>query len=299
MPESIQLHFTAGNTWVLNGCLAFVMFGVALELKPADFKQLAHSPRAALAGLVAQFIALPAVTYLLVVILSPSPAIALGLILVSACPGGNISNFMSSLAGGNVALSVSLTAAGSLLSVFLTPLNLEWWGSLYTPAAVLLRKVNVGFSDVFATLVLIAGIPLLLGMTLHHNYPQTAKKLNRWLRPLSILLFIGFVAVAFLQNTDAFLKYIHLIFFIVLAHNALAFSTGFLVAKIGRTPPTEQRTIAIETGIQNSGLGLVLIFAFFNGLGEMALVAGWWGIWHILSGLGLSCYWARTRNSLA
>lgn len=293
MDEPIQLYFTIGNTWVLNGCLAIIMFGVALELKIDDFKRLGRTPRAALAGLGAQFIALPALTFLLVTIVNPSPALALGLILVSCCPGGNISNFMSSLARGNIALSVSLTAAGSFLSIVLTPLNVEWWGGLYKPAASLLREVNIGFADVFSTIFLIAGIPLMLGILFNHQFPVAANQLKRWLKPVSILFFIGFVVVAFAQNLDAFLKYIHLIFFLVLIHNALAFTTGFLVARILRTGYNDQRTIAIETGIQNSGLGLVLVFSFFNGLGEMAIVAGWWGIWHILSGLGLSYYWSR------
>ncbi|QOI96668.1 MAG: bile acid:sodium symporter family protein [Flammeovirgaceae bacterium] len=293
MHQPIQLHFTTGNTWVLNFCLAVIMFGVALQLKTDDFKRLSKTPRTAMAGLVAQFLALPAITYLLVLVINPSPAMALGLILVSVCPGGNISNFMSSLAGGNVALSVGLTAAGSFLSVFLTPLNLQWWGSLYAPASALLREVEVSFSEVFITIFLIAGIPLMFGMLINHRYPLAAKKISRWLKPVSVLLFIGFVVVAFAQNTDVFLNYIHLIFFVVLVHNALAFTTGYWVAKIGRAGYTDQRTIAIETGIQNSGLGLVLIFSFFNGLGEMALVAGWWGIWHIVSGLGLSYYWSR------
>lgn len=297
MAEPIQLYFTTGNTWVLNGCLAVIMFGVAIELKIDDFKRLSKTPRAALAGLVAQFVALPALTYLLVIVITPSPAIALGLILVSVCPGGNISNFMSSLARGNVALSVSLTAVGSFLSVLLTPINLQWWGGLYTPAASVLREVNIGFADVFSTIFLIAGIPLMLGMLVNFRYPLIAKKLSRWLKPASIVLFIGFVVVAFWQNTDAFLKYIHLIFFVVLIHNALAFTTGYWVAKIGRAAHNDQRTIAIETGIQNSGLGLVLVFSFFNGLGEMAIVAGWWGIWHIVSGLGLSYYWSRNPAS--
>lgn len=297
MNDPIRLNFNSENVWILNVCLAIIMFGVALGLRPADFKRLATTPRAALAGLVAQFIALPALTYLLVMVIHPSPAMALGLILVSACPGGNISNFMSSLAGGNVALSVGLTAAGSFLSVFLTPLNLAWWGGLYAPAAALLRQVEVNLTDVFTTIFLIAGIPLMLGMLVNSRYPQAAIQLSRWLKPASILLFIGFVIVAFVQNTDAFINYIHLIFFIVLVHNALAFTTGYWVAKIGRAPYNDQRTIAIETGIQNSGLGLALIFTFFNGLGEMAIVAGWWGIWHIVSGLGLSYYWSRNPTS--
>ncbi len=299
MHDAIRLNFSTENAWILNLCLAFIMFGVALGLKPEDFKRLLKTPRPALAGLLAQFVALPAVTLLFILLVKPSPALALGLILVSACPGGNISNFMTSLARGNVALSVSLTAAGSFLSVFLTPFNLQFWGSLYAPSSALLREVSVGFTDVLSAIFLIAGIPLFLGMAFNHRFPAAATRLTKWIKPASVVLFIGFVGVAFSQNLDAFVQYIHLIFFIVLAHNALAFSTGFLIARVLRTGYNDQRTIAIETGIQNSGLGLVLIFTFFNGMGEMAIVAGWWGIWHILSGLALSYFWSRTSPVVA
>jgi BASS family bile acid:Na+ symporter len=101
------------------------------------------------------------------------------------------------------------------------------------------------------------------------------------------------VLVAFAQNYSAFTQYIHLVFLLVLLHNALALTTGFFIARWSGASHPDQRTIAIETGIQNSGLGLALIFTFFNGMGEMVLVAGWWGIWHIVSGLGLSYYWSR------
>jgi BASS family bile acid:Na+ symporter len=293
MHEPVLLHFTTGNTWVLNFCLAVIMFGVALELTPADFKRLLQTPRTALAGLLAQFVALPAVTTALLYLLQPAPALALGMLLVACCPGGNISNFMSSLARANVALSVSLTAAGSFLAIFLTPLNLTFWGKFYAPASALLREVEVGFADVLITIVLIAGIPLALGMVVHYYFTEMAVRFTRWLKPISILIFLSFVLTAFAQNYTAFVHYIHLVFLLVLLHNALAFATGFFIARWSGAPNSDQRTIAIETGIQNSGLGLVLIFTFFSGQGEMALVAGWWGIWHIVSGLALSYYWSR------
>jgi BASS family bile acid:Na+ symporter len=293
MHEPILLHFTTGNTWVLNGCLALIMFGVALELIPDDFKRLLHTPRIALAGLFAQFVALPAVTTALVYLLQPSPGLALGMLLVACCPGGNISNFMSSLARANVALSVSLTAAGSFLAIFLTPLNLTFWGKLYAPGTALLREVEVGFADVLVTIVLIAGIPLVLGMVVRYYFQSVALRLTQRLKPLSIVIFLSFVLVAFAQNYSAFTQYIHLVFLLVLLHNALALTTGFFIARWSGASHPDQRTIAIETGIQNSGLGLALIFTFFNGMGEMVLVAGWWGIWHIVSGLGLSYYWSR------
>ena len=104
------------------------------------------------------------------------------------------------------------------------------------------------------------------------------------------MIFGGIVVFAFGANTDLFVKYIHLIIFIVLAHNAVGILTGYSLARLFKLPGADQKTLAIETGIQNSGLGLGLIFAFFDGMGGMALVAGWWGIWHIISGLSISYF---------
>lgn len=135
------------------------------------------------------------------------------------------------------------------------------------------------------TIVLLAGIPIVIGMLTNHFFPVASKKVSKFVRPSSILLFAGLIVVAFLSNYDIFLQYIDQVIFLVFLHNLLAISTGLITARIAKLSDADQKTIAIETGIQNSGVGLLLIFGFFNGLGGMAIVAGWWGIWHIISGL--------------
>ena len=109
----------------------------------------------------------------------------------------------------------------------------------------------------------------------------------------SLIIFAAIVIMAFSANFDLFLSKIYLVVMIVFIHNAVALMSGYQLANLLRLPEPDKRTLAIETGIQNSGLGLILIFAFFEGLGGMALVAAWWGIWHILSGLTLSYYWNK------
>jgi BASS family bile acid:Na+ symporter len=292
--ESVQLNFSESNIGVLNFVLAIIMFGVALEIRVEDFRQLLRNPRAAALGLIAQFFLLPLFTFALVWLLEPPPQLALGMILVAACPGGNISNFIAHLSRGNTALSVSLTAAGTFLALFLTPLNFNLWGSLYEPTSLLMRTVSLDWRDVFNTIILIAGIPLAIGMIIQHRKPKWATAASQRLKPLSILAFLGFVGVAFYNNQHIFLEYIEDVFFLVLAHNLVALSTGFLTARWGGLPLRDQKTIAIETGIQNSGLGLALLFTFFTGMGGAALVAAWWGIWHIVSGLTLGFYWSRS-----
>lgn len=290
--DSIQIHFSQEALWLLNLCLAIVMFGVALDISPSDFKRLWRSPKSSILGVASQFIILPALTFGLILILQPKPSIALGMIMVAACPGGNISNFMTHLSGGNTALSVSLTAFATIAAIFMTPFNLQFWGSLYEPTATILRTVSINPLDIFKTIALILGLPLILGMWWRSYQPTIAQKMAKWLKPLSILIFIGFVAVAFSLNYDIFKKVIHLVILIVLIHNAVALSSGYLLARIFSLPLADQKTLTIETGIQNSGLGLLLIFTFFEGLGGMTIIAAWWGIWHILSGLVISWYWS-------
>lgn len=279
---------------MLNLCLAIIMFGVALDIKLEQFKKVFVSPRATLVGLFLQFILLPATTFLLVIIIQPSPSIALGMMLVAACPGGNISNFMTHLAKGNTALSVSLTSIGTMLAIIMTPFNLQVWASFYPPTASILHDVSLNPWEVFKTIAVLIGIPLILGMTVSQKYPKVAKTLSRRVKPLSILMFVAFVLVAFLGNIDAFFQFIHLVVLLVFIHNLVALSLGFYGAKVFGLSSENRKTLSIETGIQNSGLGLILIFGFFNGLGGMAVLAAWWGIWHILSGLALSTYWSRT-----
>lgn len=290
--DSVQLNFNQGSLWVLNVCLAIIMFGIALEITVADFKRVVQSPRPATVGLLSQFILMPALTFLLVLIIRPAPSIALGMMMVAACPGGNISNFMTHLARGNTALSVSLTAMGTVLAIVLTPINLELWAGLYAPTSTLLKQVSLDVVDVFKTILLIVGIPLVLGMWVRRTREQLAAKISKIAKPLSVIIFAMFVFVAFANNFQNFIDHIHWVIWIVLIHNGAALTLGYFFSRINGLDERDSKTIAIETGIQNSGLGLLLIFSFFNGLGGMAIVAAWWGIWHIISGLSLAYYWS-------
>ncbi len=292
--DSARLNFSQDSLWVLNLCLAIIMFGVALDIRLDDFKKVFVAPKAALVGLLLQFLLLPAATYILVLIIEPSPSIALGMMLVAACPGGNISNFMSHLARANTALSVSLTSIGTILAIVMTPLNLQIWAGQYEPTASILHEVSLDFWEVFNTIAVLIGIPLIIGMTVRQKYPMIALLISKRVKPISILFFATFVIVAFVGNLESFFQFIHLVILIVFVHNLAALSLGFYVAKLFGLNFENSKTLAIETGIQNSGLGLILIFSFFDGLGGMAIVAAWWGIWHILSGLLIATYWSRT-----
>lgn len=290
--DDIQIHFNSDNLWVVNLTLSLVMFGVALDIKVSDFTNLLKSPKPVIVGIISQFILIPLATFLMIIIIQPFPSIALGMIMVAACPGGNISNFMTKLAGGNTALSVSLTAFASLAALIMTPVNFAIWGSLYEPTSEILKSVQVAPMEVARFVLLILGIPLIIGMVINNYHPNFASRASRFLKPVSILIFLAFIAGAFYNNIDIFLAHIHYVFLIVIAHNSVLLLMGFYFAKLNRLSYLNQKTLSIETGIQNSGLGLLLVFSFFDGLGGMALLVAFWAIWDILSGLLIAYFWS-------
>ncbi len=293
--DDLILNFDPSSLILLNVILAIIMFGVSLDLKLDDFKRILRNPKGPIIGLIAQFLLLPAFTFGLTLLIKPAPSIALGMILVSSCPGGNISNFFTNYAKGNTALSVSMTSISTVLAIFMTPINLHLWGGLNPETAALLTKVNISFWDMLLTIFVILGIPLILGMYFATKKPKIAKKLRVPFKYASIIFFIGFVIAAFSKNLDNFLTYIKYVMYIVAVHNIVALSLGYYSAKFGKLPERDRRAITMEVGIQNSALGLILIFNFFNGLGGMALITAWWGIWHIIAGLTLGTYWSRRK----
>src|SRR5690554_433147 len=290
--DQVKINFDSQGLWVLNLVLAVIMFGVALGITLDDFKRLFKQPKLVLIGVLLQFILLPFLTFLLVLAIKPQPSIALGMMMVAACPGGNISNFMTHLSNGNTALSVSLTAFATFIAVFMTPFNFQFYGYLYEPTSILLKEVQLNPFELLEVVILILGIPLLLGMLLRAKNEKLAILISKRLKPLSIIVFVLIVILAFSNNIDVFNAYAHHVIWIGILHNLLAIALGFTVAKAFNLSFENQKTLAIETGIQNSGLGLLLIFTFFNGLGGMAILAAFWGVWHIVSGLAISYYWS-------
>ena len=296
--DSISVSLNAGGMNTINIVLAFVMFGVALGIRPKTFIEVFKNPKSVLLGMLCQIVLLPLFSLLLALAFGQSISwtMAMGMILVASCPGGNISNFMSSLSKANIELSVSLTAISTALAVFTTPFNFWLYGNLYLRFADIASEVphlSIPLWDVFKTIVILLGIPLVLGVMTSHYLPRVAQKLKKPLQWFSILFFIAMVVLSFMGNLDAFLKCIKYIFLVVLLHNLLALAIGWCVGSACRVPRRDRRTLTIETGIQNSGLGLVLllgtsIFADFPPHGGTLVITAWWGVWHIVSGLAVS-----------
>ncbi len=291
--DQVHLNFSPAGLMVINAAIGLMMLGVSLDLKLDDFKRVLISPKAPGIGLAAQFILLPAFTFLLTLILRPHPSIALGMILVAACPGGNLSNIMTYLAKGNCAVSISMTAISTMAAIFMTPLNLSLWGSLNPRTAEILRSVSLSPLDVFVTVFVILGIPLILGQILTRTFPGLADRVRRPFKIFALVFFILIVCGALAANWQYFIAYVGMVVFAVLLHNALALNLGYWSGRIAGLSEPDARAVCIEVGIQNSALGLVLVFNFFGGLGGMAILVAWWGLWHIIAGLATAFIFTR------
>ena len=306
--DAIDVTLNAGGMNTINIVLAFVMYGVALGIRPGIFIDVFKNPKSLIIGMVCQLILLPAFTFLLTLAFGTSISwtMALGMILVASCPGGNISNFMSSLSKANVELSVSLTAVSTALSVLMTPFNFWLYGNMYLHFANVAGEVPtlvIPLWDVFKTIFILLGIPLTAGILTARYLPKVAAALKKPLQYLSIIFFIAMVILSFAGNLDAFMKCIKYIFLIVLIHNLLALNIGFWTGTLFRVPKKDRRTLTIETGIQNSGLGLVLLlgtslFAGFPPHGGTLVITAWWGVWHIISGLTVSFIFNRYQKRI-
>lgn len=305
--NSISINFGEGGMAIVNIILAFVMFGVALGIKPRTFKDVFASPKSVIVGVLSQWVALPAVTFIIALALSPwiTPMIALGMILVASCPGGNISNFISSLSKGNIELSVSMTAITTAFAPIVTPFNFFLWGTLYSHIISIKADIPtlvIPFMPMLEQILLLLGVPIVLGLLFSRYFPNATKKITKPAQILSVLLFIGMVIVSFSQNFQLFLDNIFYVFFIVMIHNACALGSGFVLGTLTRVSTADRRSLTIETGIQNSGLGLILLFntsifpaeIWHGHYGGMLFITAWWGIWHIVSGLTVAYLFRRT-----
>lgn len=296
--DQIRINFNPQMLLAINIAIGVMMLGVALDLKLDDFKRIIRAPKAPLIGLTAQFLLLPAFTFLLTLMLPEgmlTPSMALGMILVAACPGGNLSNIMTYLAKGNTAISISMTAISSIAAIFMTPFNLSFWGSLNSKTAPIMQQVSLSPADVFMTVFIILGIPLIVGTSLSRAFPRLADRVRKPFKIFSLVFFISIVAGALISAWDIFLQVINLVIFVVFIHNLVALFTGYLAAKLFGLKSRDRRAVSIEVGIQNSALGLVLVFNFFDGLGGMAIIVSWWGTWHIIAGLTAAFFFTRFR----
>jgi BASS family bile acid:Na+ symporter len=301
--DQVQLSFNPQAQEVLKYVLGFITFGMALDLRWADFRGIAKEPKAVLVGALGQLLLFPFLTFVFIWVLAQFPAtrlpysMALGMVLVAACPGGNISNVLAHYAGGNTPLSISLSALSSVLAVLMTPLNFAFWAGLLPYGTAQIQSLSLSFPEVLRSVFILLGLPIVLGLSLGHWFPRLANRAKKPMKWLSLAFFGILVLGALAANWTQFQRFIADIVLIVAVHNALGLALGFYAARWAGLDFRNQKTIAIEVGIQNSGLGLILFLEHFPpGFGGAGLVAAWWGIWHIVSGLFLVRRWTGSGS---
>jgi BASS family bile acid:Na+ symporter len=291
----MNIHFDQSQLLLVNLLIALIMFGVALDLQWKDFKAILFHSKGLVIGLLCQFLLLPACACLLSILLDLNAEFSMGLILLSSCPGGNLSNFLTGLAGGNKALSILMSGSSTLMCIFMTPLNITLWASIHPKAQGLLQQVHISAFDVAQTVLLILILPTILATGFSKRYPGLSIKLNTYLKFVSIVIFLSFVIVNSYRNIDVIKHHFNLIFWPVMLANLLGLSLGYFFSRINKLDKPQAIAVMFETGIQNAAFGLILVFNYFEANTSMAMIAAWYGIWHIISGIPLAIFLSKVK----
>lgn len=301
--DQLQFTFDAAAVRALNVMLAAIVFGAALDVRVDDFRRVVSSPKGPLIGALAQFLLLPAVASLIIWLIRPAPSFGLGLLLVAACPGGAVSNFIAMLARANVALSLTVSAFSTLIAMVMTPLIFFFWGSVNPVTVTLLREISVDPLQIAVAALYMLVVPTLAAMAVRHWRPAVADRLLGPVRTIGMVLLIAFIAAGIAGNLrqmngalDVLAAALPSALVVIVLVNVAGLLVGYGVSRLAGLPHYDAKSVSLETGLQNAGFGLVLVFQFFGGIGGMALIVGFWGVWQLISGLALALWWGRMRD---
>ncbi|WP_104105987.1 bile acid:sodium symporter family protein [Nocardioides sp. 616] len=295
--DSVKIAFEEGSLTTLKIVIGAILFGIALDTRLEDFALALRRPGTIAIGVIAQFLLLPALTFGLTLLLDVRGSVALGMILVACCPPGNVSNILTHRARGDVALSVSMTALGNVLAIFLMPLNMAFWGALHPTGKEVLEDIELSAVDMLVEIGLVIGVPFAAGIAIARLWPSIASRAGKVVGPVAFLGLGAVIVVGVANNWSIFVDHIGVVVLAVFAHDALALLLGYGIARATRLPTASTKAMTFEVGIRNAGLGLLLVFTYFDGLGGMALVAAWWGIWDIIAGLAVAQWWRHRSRS--
>ncbi len=290
--DNLQIQLNQGQQTILYIILAFLMFSVALDMRRADFERVWQQPRPVWVGLLLMWLLMPLWCILLTWLWQPPLSIALGVVLVAACPGGAVSNFATHWASGTTALAVTTTTITTLAAAVTLPL-IFWGGAQLLAGQAMQTQISLNFAELVKMVVTLILFPLLLGMALSYWFPIFTNKLKKILKPLSLIVFVLFIVGALLGNFNNLKNYLHHIFGFNLVLNASAMLLGYAVAKLARLSEAEARALTFETSLHNTALGLILALTFFKGLGGMMLIVAWYGIWDLVTAFLLAWFWSR------
>lgn len=297
--DAITIDFDAGAQTTLRIVIGLILLGVALDTRPGDFARVIRRPGTIAIAIAAQVLLLPALTFLLTLALDLRASVALGLILVACCPAGSVSNILTARAGGDVALSVSMTAVGSLLAIVAMPMVFAFWGGLHPTGSDILRAIELDPLQMVVEVGLVIGLPFSVGLAITRWRPREAAAVARVVGPAGIIGITGVILVGVANNWAVLVDFLGVVLLAVFLHDALALALGYGIGRAVRLPEASTRALTFEVGVRNAGLGLLLVLTYFEGLGGMALAAAWWGIWDLIVGLVLASVWARRAPRVA
>jgi BASS family bile acid:Na+ symporter len=272
-------------TWMLG----IIMFGMGMTMTVDDFKGVLQSPKAVVIGVVAQFVVMPGLAYLLCQLFQLPPEIAIGVILVGCCPGGTASNVITYMAKGNTALSVACTSVSTLLAPLLTP------AIFYLLAS---QWIEINAMSMLGSILQVVLFPIILGLVVRSVLKQKVDAYIQVMPLISVIAIVAIVAAIIGGSKAQILESGLLILGVVALHNGLGYLLGFWASRLFKLPYADSKAIAIEVGMQNSGLGVALAAVHFAASPITAVPSAIFSLWHNISGPALATYWASKANKM-
>lgn len=294
--DSLRISLDPVAQGFIASALFLIMLGVSLGVKMRDFDLLKKEPSIFFVGIITQLLGLPLLTLILIYILTPTPSIALGMLVVASCPGGTVSNLLVYLCRGDIAYSISLTAISSLFAAFLTPVSVLFWSGLYEPTSALLETIDYSPISFIVQIAALLALPLIIGMLIGKFVPSWAQIWHRRVANFGALCLLVAVLYGSFQFFPLLISAIWVLLPITMVHNTAAFALGAFTAFFLGTGEAKKRTLVFEVGIQNSGLALVILLAQLDGVGGATAIAAIWGIWHLIGG-GILVFWFRYKDT--
>ncbi len=275
------------STWVINPMLGIIMFGMGLTLTEKDFKIVLSRPKDILIGCLTQFIVMPLLAWALVLVFSLPQELAIGVILVGCCPGGTASNVITYLAKGDLALSVGMTAASTLLAPLLTPF-LVW---LFADT-----MVDVDTTGMLLSIVCVVILPIAGGLLCQHFIPQMTQRVTPYLPAFSSIAIALTVGIVVSHNADRLMTAGWLVVLIVMIHNLLGLGIGYFVGRLLRLQQSKRVALSIEVGMQNSGLATSLAVMHFASFPLATIPGAVFSVWHNISGAIVARIYSRMMD---
>ena len=291
--DQAQFNFSPESGLAVAVMVGFLVFAVALDLTWAHFRRVLRNPKAPGIGLLAQYVILPGLAFGVGLLMADTPSIALGLLLVACCPAGALSNYLTGVARGSVATSVSMTAISTLFSVVVTPLLFAFWAALNPETKAVLEQIAIDPKRVVMVLLIMLIVPVASGMIIRAKRPETADRIRLWARRIAGVVFAVVVAILLLGNVTVLGSFAKTALPPVLITFAIAVALGWGLARISGLMAADRRAVTLEVAFQNVALAIGLALAFFPALAGVAITSILWGVVHLTLGVALAAMWMR------